>query len=274
MTALRSLHRPALRSLRRLALVLAVAGCQRVPAGGASAGDEASAGDPSGDPSGGTGVETGGPVAEYKCDPVDAMSCGTGQKCTALLVGGRQNVYECVPDDGALALYEACEPSPLDGQDKCSPGTICQPTAIDGSAGLCMALCVKNDACGGGACVANPFNEVPACGDACDPLGPLCQSTLRCRRTPDRFACQVDTEVDVGVETAQCLKDQDRGCSEGFVCEAGALIPECASPTGYCCTALCDLDAADPCASPAFCNPLFDDPGPGYEWVGACYVPF
>ena len=264
-------------SLHLAALALALVACQAVPpedSGSSASGDTTESGTTTG---GGTTTTTttdgGGGGPEYKCDPADYLSCGEGKKCTALLRGGRQDVYECVHDDGAVNLYDPCTPSPQDGQDRCSPGSICQPTAIDGSVGLCMPLCAKTSECGGGACEPNPFNNVPSCGDACDPLAPLCPSVLRCRRADDRFACQVNTEVDVGEVTAQCLPEGDRGCSEGHVCEAGALIPSCASPTGYCCTPVCELGDADPCGVPATCNPIFTSPAPGFEWAGACYVP-
>jgi hypothetical protein len=263
-----------------LLLALLALACQRVPieestltdgddstsTSTTTSGESTTAVDPS--------AGEGGIQPQYKCDPADLETCDDGLKCTALLRDGRQNVYECVNNDAMHNLYEPCVPSPLDGQDGCSPSSICQPTNDEGDSGLCMPLCTKTTECGGGACVANPFNRVPSCSEACDPLGSICPAGLACRRAEDRFGCMVPTASDIGEQTAQCLKEGDRGCSEGYVCEAGDLIPACASPTGFCCTSLCDLEAVDPCASPATCNAIWSDPAPGYEWIGACYVPF
>ncbi|MEZ4379734.1 MAG: hypothetical protein R3A79_00180 [Nannocystaceae bacterium] len=213
------------------------------------------------------------PTPEYNCDPADLGSCPDGEKCTAVVKGTYQNLYECVVDDTSVDPYSECVPSPNDGQDGCPPSTICAPSSGEENIGLCVPLCVKHSECGDGRCLENPYNNVQVCADACDPLVPICKGTLECRQTDDSFACQQPTEVDIGTETAQCLSAGDRGCSQGFVCEAGELIPNCTSPTGLCCTAICDLTAPDICAAPATCNDAFTSPAPGYEWVGACFVP-
>jgi hypothetical protein len=228
----------------------------------------------SGDPTQGSGDPTQGQsLPEYRCDPADLSTCADDEKCTAVLQGGLQNLYDCVPKDSLHDLYEACSPAPENGQDACPPSTICAWDTPEGSTGICVPLCVNDGDCAGGSCIENTFNDVPICADSCDPQVPVCKTGLECRQTNDAFACQFPTEVDIGQETAQCLVEGDRGCSQGYVCEAGQLIPNCASPTGFCCTPLCDTEAADTCASPATCNPAFTDPAPGYEWVGACYVP-
>jgi hypothetical protein len=36
---------------------------------------------------------------------------------------------------------------------------------------------------------------------------------------------------------------------------------------------LCDLGGADPCDVPATCNAVIDAPAPGFEGIGACFVP-
>lgn len=223
----------------------------------------------SGDPTNGGGD----PSPEYNCEPADLDSCPEGEKCTALVKGVYQNLYDCVPDDTALDPYSECSPSPINGQDGCPRSTICAPNSGEDSTGICVPLCAKDNECGDGRCIENPYNNVPVCADACDPLVPICKGTLECRQTDDSFACQQPTEVDIGTETAQCLSEGDRGCSQAFVCEAGELIPNCASPTGLCCTAICDLTGPDTCVAPATCNEAFSSPAPGYEWVGACFVP-
>jgi len=261
----------------------AALGCQQIPtedptmvtSTGDSETDTESTGDPSGDPTEDPSDDPtqGQANPEYRCDPADLTSCGDDEKCTALLQGSLQNLYDCVPKNTLYGLYEACVPSPENGDDGCPPSTLCAPDTVEESSGICVPLCVADNDCGGGRCIENPFNNVPVCGDSCDPLIPQCQPGLECRQTNDAFACLFPTEVDIGQETAQCLTQNDRGCSQGYVCEAGELIPDCASPTGLCCTSICDLESTDICAPPATCNPAFPDPAPGYEWVGACYVP-
>ncbi|MCA9638315.1 MAG: hypothetical protein KC420_19935 [Myxococcales bacterium] len=239
--------------------------------GGGGGGSESASGD---ETQGSASGDPGSPVAELHCKPADLDSCPEGQKCTALLVGHYQNVYDCVEDDTALTLYSTCVPAPVSGQDLCPPSTVCAPTSGDGGTGICAPLCLGDSECGSGRCIENPYNRVPVCGEICDPLTPICPAELECRQTDDAFACLFPTEVDIGTETAQCYSEGDRGCGQGYVCEAGVLIPGCQSPTGLCCTAVCDLEAPETCPIPATCNPAFTDPAPGYDWVGACYIPY
>ncbi len=272
-------------SARSLLLLLAAPlafGCQMIPTEeitttGASATDT--------DTGTGTGTEgetssasNGEPTQgqaepDYRCDPADTESCAENEKCTALLQGNLQNLYDCVNDDGDRGPYEACTPAATSGQDKCPPSTLCAADTFEGTTGICALLCVSDNDCGGGLCLENPFNRVPLCADKCDPFAADCPPGLECRQTTDSFACLFPTEVDTGQETAQCLPEGDRGCSQGYVCEAGGLIPDCQSPSGSCCTAVCDTEGPETCPVPATCNPAFTDPAPGYEWVGACYIP-
>jgi hypothetical protein len=263
-----------------VALAAAVVACQRVPDESlSSAGsDETTGGSSSGSSSTGaasnSGNDSSGSVLpEYRCDPADITSCADDEKCTAVFQGPYQNLYQCVPNDTANQLYESCAPSPYDGQDGCPPGTYCGVDSFDNTTGRCVPLCKKDVDCGAGACLTNPFDQVPYCGDACDPLQPSCADGLQCRRGQSSFACSFYAiELDIGEYSAQCYPEYDVGCREGYICLPGALVPACASPTEYCCTDVCD-QGADPCDSPASCNEIFTDPLPGFEWVGACYVP-
>lgn len=257
-----------------LALTL---GCQRVPDEvlTATAGDESTSSSTSDGSTSTTsaGGSTGSVLPEYLCDPADITSCPDGEKCTALLRGGYQNHYECVTDDTAHGLFDPCAPSPLDGQDGCPPSTYCGANDYDKATGLCVPLCKKDFDCAG-ACLTNAFDTVPYCGDACDPTQPACPQGLQCRRGPSSFACSFySVDLDIGEFGAQCYPENDIGCREGFVCLPGALVPECETPTDYCCSHVCDKDLGDNCVSPSSCHDLFTDPSPGYEWVGACYIP-
>lgn len=274
--------RPAASATSLVLLLAAPLGCQQVPDGDPtdSGSDESESSDASASASAGSSAtgatssnDSGSPLPEYLCDPADITTCPDGEKCTALLKGQYQNHYECVPDDGVHGLFDTCSPSPLDGQDGCSPGTYCGADSFDQQTGLCVPLCKKDPDCTG-SCVVNAFDQVPYCGDACDPTQPNCPAGLQCRRGDGAFACSFfETAIDIGEAGAQCFLEHDIGCREGYVCLPGAIVPDCASPTEFCCTAICDQDLGDTCSAPASCKELFTDPDPGYEWVGACYVP-
>ena len=57
--------------------------------------------------------------------------------------------------------------------------------------------------------------------------------------------------------------------------DLGATASKCviAIRTDNCCTALCDLSGADPCIAPATCVQVLMGPAPGFEDIGACFVP-
>jgi hypothetical protein len=250
--------------------------CQRVPVGDfpLEDGDDGE-GDGDGDGDGDGGNDTGGsnqPV--YHCEPGEEQEdCADGEKCTPLLVGGQQNVYECVPDQPDHATYDDCVPAPLTGQDGCPPGYVCLGDDFQSPSGVCLPLCVSDADCELALCIADAFTDVPFCSDHCDPLLPMCGHDKQdCLRTQDRFTCKYAAEGDVGGQNAPCPGTLDGGCAEGFVCVAGEIVPGCTA--GFCCTSVCDLDGSGTCASPATCNPLTDDPPPGFEHIGACFVPF
>jgi len=257
-----------------LAGLLPLAACQRVPFDQAPVPEDSSSGSGGGEEGGASnGGEAGGGFdPEFKCEPGDPTTCPEGQKCSALSNGGPQNKYQCVNDDGALLPGDDCTPSPGTGQDGCAAGSVCLLSDPDASIGRCLKTC-RNDAdCEPGLCTESPFTGTTFCADSCDPLGATCPQGLVCRQGQDRYFCGMAIEIDTGQNGDNCIGTSLRGCVENYACLPGALVPDCAS--GHCCTNTCDLDLGDEqCASPSLCRPLFSAPAPGFEGVGACFVP-
>ncbi len=259
---------------RIVAAALLLAACQRVPLDedpppedetGSTEGDDptttnASAEDSSQEPS-------------FGCEPGDAGTCPSGQKCTALAQGGPQNDFQCVNDDGTIPEGEDCTPAPGTGQDGCAGGTVCLISSQDDALGSCIEACGSDADCEPGKCTISPYTLTPFCADSCDPLFPDCPFGRSCLQSDDRFMCGIAfAETDIGVLAEECDSINLRGCTEGFACMAGALIPGC--NFNACCTNVCDMNGGDEqCTTPALCKTLFPMPAPGFDNLGACYVP-
>lgn len=254
-----------------LALILLALACQSTPVGVDT--DTDTSGDGDGDPGDGDGDpgdgDSGGEPT-INCDPTQDMPCPDGQKCTVLTSGG-QVVYDCVTDDTGLLPNEPCVPAPTTGQDQCPNNHVC--LAPEGSSsGVCLELCLGDNDCDAALCAEPAGLQIPVCAAICDPLAPLCPEQQDCQRVrQSNFVCQYPRPDDTGTTAESCNIVQDSGCTEGYVCETGGIIPECTEQS--CCTALCDLTDANPCKAPMVCGPLPLDPQPGLENVGACYVP-
>jgi hypothetical protein len=257
--------------------ILLLGACQRVPLddddGSAGEGPEDSDGDSDG------GAPTTGPqepppdfTPVYDCEPNGVPPCPSGQKCTAVSEGGLQNHFKCVPDDGQLPIYEACVPDPDSGQDGCGAGTVCLAyTEQDLLSGKCFPVCRNDSDCEPGLCATSPFSGTTFCADDCDPEAPLCLPGLGCRPAYDRFICEMILDIDTGLTGADCFPMSARGCADNHACMPNALVPMCNSAS--CCTTTCNLSEPDPCPSPTLCTALFPAPAPGFEDVGACFVP-
>ncbi|MFV8748957.1 hypothetical protein ACNOYE_00240 [Nannocystaceae bacterium ST9] len=233
--------------------------------------DETGTGDGDGDgESSSSSAGDDGPV--YNCDPDDVMPCPTDQKCTVLGPPSAP-VYDCVPDDGFRLPFEPCTPAPSNGQDGCPSGFACVPISSESpDSGLCLQLCSVDANCDLSLCAAPPNSLVKVCASLCDPLAPACPEAQDCQRIrQSAFVCQFPGLDDDGTQAQGCDASLDAGCAEGFVCQTGQIVPDCAEMS--CCTALCDLSEASPCAAPSLCGDLDLEPLPGLEDVGACYVP-
>lgn len=212
-----------------------------------------------------TEESTGYDPEPVDCDPIAQTNCATGEKCTAVTTP--QGVaFRCVSDPGDLLPYDSCFPSP-DGVDGCVLGHVC---AGSPETALCVPLCESDADCSPAVCVATT-EGIPYCANECSPFLPGCAGSLECRRTSDRFACVFSDPLDVGGQLAPCAVQNDLGCEGGFACLPGELVPGCTTPT--CCTGLCDLSEDETCAAPSICAALITEPAPGFEIVGACFVP-
>ena len=210
------------------------------------------------------GSDDGG--MEFGCNPVTSAECGVGEKCTAVLEGSSPS-FACVGETGTQGIGESCDVSLDDGLDGCTLGSVC----LGDEAGTCRPLCNSATDCTSAQCLNDPIHGVPHCAADCSPFEPTCAGALQCRRQSDRFSCVDALPGDVGGEGDPCELQSDAGCGEGLMCIPGALVPGCTS--GGCCVSLCDLDSVDPCDAPATCNNALEAPAPGFESIGACFVP-
>ena len=217
---------------------------------------------------GGDGGTPGTPT--FNCDVGAQQPCPDGQKCTVLRNAG-QLVYECVPDDGNLDPFASCNPEPGTGQDQCPAGFACLESTANGDA-RCLELCGADSDCDAALCTNEPNLLVPVCASTCDPLAPECAAQQTCRRIEQRaFVCAFPLASDNGTAGEPCNSAADAGCTQGFVCLAGPVVPGCTAAS--CCAPLCDLAGPDTCGSDTLCGELDLDPQPGLDTVGACYVP-
>ena len=209
--------------------------------------------------------ESGGGGGEMACDPTFQTGCNPNERCTVV---GTGPIFGCVPDDGSLEPGDPCTVVG-GGADGCPAGFAC--VAGEGGDGTCLQLCLGSADCDQAVCESAAAGSVPFCADDCSPFESLCPAPLACRRNGERFSCQVPSPDDVGGPGAPCGIEEDAGCGSGTVCIPGALVPECTEPN--CCAPLCDLEAMDACGAPATCNAVLAAPAPGFEAIGACFVP-
>lgn len=256
---------------------LVAPGCQRLPDGQGPITSAAANG--TGDDGAGTfgtfgtfapadgSTDRGADGATSGCDPVRQSGCGAAERCTATATEANAAVFGCVPDDGSLDPYEACEQFG-GGLDGCPAGHAC--IANFAAEGACLPLCGSNSDCDRAVCLTSTEEKIPYCADDCSPFEPLCTAPTQCRRNGERFSCRVPAENDVGQAGDACQPMNDGGCSTGLICVAGALQSDCM--TGHCCAPVCDLSAVETCASPEICSPAIGAPAPGFEDIGACFV--
>lgn len=252
---------------------LPLAACQHVPTSDDQEPLEESSGGSSGDvldDDGGAGDDGSGPL--FNCDPDDEATCPEGQKCSAVSTGGPQNHFECVNDDGELLPGDECSPAPGTGQDGCTSGHACLTSTPEEMLGRCLPICRNDSDCEPDKCTQSPLTSTNFCATSCDPLASSCPQGLVCRQAEDRFLCGMAIDVDTGLNADNCDGATLRGCAENYACLEGALVPGCNS--GNCCTNTCDLTIGDSqCTAPALCRALFSAPAPGFENIGACFVP-
>lgn len=202
------------------------------------------------------------------CDPV-RQDCDDGDKCTALRSGDLQDRYNCVANDGLLGEGEACLAAPSSGQDLCARGLVCVSGSFEQTDGACLPLCSNDLQCDGGRCIDDATTGVRHCAPECSPFEATCPGTRQdCLSTQSTFACRYPGEGDQAGALDTCDAVAGIGCAAGLVCIQGGVLVGCGA--AFCCTDLCDLDAASsPCAGALSCNDLGSD----QSNVGACTVP-
>jgi hypothetical protein len=174
-----------------------------------------------------------------------------------------------VDDTPSLQPEEMCTPELGTGEDGCPGGYVCLGDVSE--QGLCVQLCQNESDCEAAACIPDAIEGVPYCATECSPFENSCPSPLQCRRDGQRYACKFAGEGDTGSVGDPCTVVEDGGCGGSFTCVPGALVPGCSSDN--CCTNLCDLSGPDPCTAPSICAALLTNPAPGFETIGACFVP-
>ena len=265
----------ACRRISTLVLVSLSIGCQRLEIaddGGSGLTFSDTTGSTGADGSSSGGGESNGESNDtsppaFDCDPVLQTGCAGAEKCTAVISSGKVT-YVCATDTGELDPFDACQAEIGSGVDGCPAGYVC--IADDYDAGACEPLCLTSNDCTDAVCINEPLHHLAYCATACSPFEGGCPPPTQCRRTDDCFACSFSQGEDVGGQGEPCTPVNDAGCSEGFICLAGALIPDCTADS--CCTAVCDL-VEDTCATPSTCTSIFGAPAPGAENIGACFVP-
>jgi len=261
------------RCFRLLPLLALICGCQRLdeepgPATSAASADGTDDGAGTFSPGADSDGDDADDGAQGLCDPVEQSGCADGERCTVTSSSGGAAVFGCVEDDGDLEPFDPCD-TQAGGQDGCSAGHAC--VADFNGSGACLPLCNGSSDCDVGVCSGSTFGDIPYCADDCSPFEPLCVAPTQCRRNGERFSCRIPQEADVGAAGAPCSPSDDGGCTTGFVCIPGALVPDCKEQN--CCASLCDLESASGCLAPATCNSALTAAAPGFESIGACFVP-
>lgn len=220
-----------------------------------------------------------------RCD-VWAQDCPVGEKCMPVALEG-ENVWSrtaCVPVVAdPHAPGEACTVvgSGVSGLDDCETGAMCWDVDPKTLEGICIAMC-------GGTNLA-PVCEDPRtechvydpdllvlCLPPCDPFGQDCGDGWGCLAHGRDFECGYVASR-MGIVGDHCVIGEPEDCEIGLYCAPQADVPDCM--TEGCCSALCNLDEADPdaaCGLPGqICVPWYGDAmaPPGLAHVGACAVP-
>jgi hypothetical protein len=287
-------------SLRRHAVLLALALIACGPPKFGSASDEGSDDGTSGEPSSEstssestssestTETETstsdsGVPtfVPEYDvivlvdCDPL-AQDCPVGEKCVPYsTTGSNWDDHKCVPVMGDQVPGEPCSyGGVIEATDDCDAASFCWDVQdVDGEiVGICHAFCVDEsfDCPPGSACWIG--NVVTFCEPTCDPVAQDCGSGLGCYWVNNGFSCIFTTQDIALGEPCGYIND----CAPGLGCLSSEVFPACAGSA--CCGAWCNLALGDaPCEvmPGTVCESFFEEgqAPPGNEQIGVCILP-
>lgn len=199
------------------------------------------------------------------CDPW-AEDCPAGEKCTPIVldpIGAAWDANVCVPA-GDQPPGSECTfvEGGVNGQDTCDATGFCWGQDPDTGIGQCVEECVGPEnapSCpqSGTACLAG-INEgvLNLCLLPCDPINSACGGTLLCipaytgdPEVPDSFVCVPPGTGMPGSVGDSCVCANC--CQTGTMCEDPANVgldncPDVDPSTQACCTALCDINSANP----------------------------
>ncbi|WAS93684.1 hypothetical protein [Nannocystis punicea] len=213
-----------------------------------------------------------------QCD-VWAQDCPAGEKCAAEgpkpLNSGSITCTPIAPDPDQLG--EPCQllvEGHL-GPDTCDIGLYCYDVDPVTQQGTCASLCTgspDNPSCGAGQVCLN--TNLPMCLTACDPLLGGCAGDDLCLMLSTGFGCWPDdSQPQHGLfEGCEYLDT----CDNGLFCGNSEGASECDLDSAGCCLAYCDVNAPNTCPGVGQqCLPFFSpgDAPPGYEHLGACFLP-
>jgi hypothetical protein len=253
------------------------------------------------DPDSGSGSSDGGHVdfivptdtvlCHCECD-VWAQDCPRGHKCNPWANDGGVvwNATRCVPvdaDPGAPGDPCTVEDNAATGFDSCEAGAMCWRVDPDTLTGECVGFCTGDhldpQCPPSTTCLIANDGVLVLCLPTCDPILGDCQEGEQCipQAEDGSFICVV-----TGAEPRAGYGDPCEyvtSCDDGLTCVSSMQlqgIGACSPDVPSCCTAYCDLGAADPdaaCPDQALgqaCEPYYE-PGetpPGFENLGVCVI--
>lgn len=213
------------------------------------------------------------PAPGAACDPWQD-TCPPDQKCKPYTIGIDlfYSAANCAPiADPPTPTGEPCDAPLTSFTDECERGATCYGFDPDPDSRRCHPLCVGTpadptcaDPCS--QCVALNGSLAGVCFLTCDPRTPDCPAKQACATLPEtpRFLCGPGPGPGAAGETC----NNPGGCIPGHACVPAALVPACAGD--QCCAPICDLEAADTCATTlpgTACAPV---PVTGPDFQAAC----
>lgn len=188
---------------------------------------------------------------------------------------GAPPVCRLAPEDGGVALGEACTADIAGSNDDCAPGSFCWPPASSGFAPRCTAFCSGD---GPEATCDAPdtlcLGLASACVPTCDPIDGACDDGGNCQDIGGGYACYPQTPGTVGaLGTCGSIFD----CAPGLECASADLLGDAACDGSSCCVPRCDLEEGgdEACAAIDAALSCRNDCGapyqpPGFEHIGVC----